>query len=214
MASVDELALRVQLPAFAGTTLPAEYAGLLAEGLGGVCYFGSNTADGPAAVAALSAAIRAANPRAVIAVDEEGGDVTRLHAMTGSPVLGPAALGAADDLWLTRETGRAIGAELAAVGVNLDLGPVADVNSNPDNPVIGTRSFGDDPERVAAARRDLGPRPPGGRGRRLRQALPGPRRHRAGQPPRAAHRRRRPLHAHRPRAAALRGRRSAPASHR
>lgn len=147
---LDEMALRVQLPAFAGTTLPDDYAELLAEGLGGICYFGSNTADGPEAVAALSAAIRAANPHAVIAVDEEGGDVTRLHATDGSPVLGPAALGAADDLELTRAVGRAIGAELAATGINLDLGPVADVNSNPDNPVIGTRSFSGDPQQAAA----------------------------------------------------------------
>jgi beta-N-acetylhexosaminidase len=150
MTSLETLALRVQLPAFAGTTLPDDYAELLAEGLGGVCYFGSNTADGPAAVAELSAAIRAANPRAVIAVDEEGGDVTRLHALDGSPVLGPAALGAADDLVLTRDTGRAIGAEMAAAGINLDFGPVADVNSNPDNPVIGTRSFGTEPAPAAA----------------------------------------------------------------
>jgi len=150
MTSLETLALRVQLPAFAGTTLPDDYADLLAEGLGGVCYFGSNTADGLWPVVELSTAIKAANPRAVIAVDEEGGDVTRLHALDGSPVLGPAALGAADDLVLTRDTGRAIGAEMAAVGINLDFGPVADVNSNPDNPVIGTRSFGTDPVRAAA----------------------------------------------------------------
>jgi beta-N-acetylhexosaminidase len=150
MTSLETLALRVQLPAFAGTTLPDDYAELLAEGLGGVCYFGSNTADGPAVVAELSAAIRLANPRAVIAVDEEGGDVTRLHALDGSPVLGPAALGAADDLVLTRDTARAIGAEMAAAGINLDFGPVADVNSNPDNPVIGTRSFGTEPAPAAA----------------------------------------------------------------
>ncbi|GAA4749931.1 glycoside hydrolase family 3 protein [Nocardioides endophyticus] len=150
MTSLRTLALQVQLPAFVGTTLPDEYAELLAEGLGGVCYFATNTSDGPAAVAELSAAIRAANPRAVIAVDEEGGDVTRLHALDGSPVLGPAALGAAGDLGLTRDTARAIGAELAAAGINLDLGPVADVNSNPDNPVIGTRSFGTEPAPAAA----------------------------------------------------------------
>ena len=65
-------------------------------------------------------------------------------------MLGPAALGAADDLALTRDTGRAIGAEMAAVGINLDFGPVADVNSNPDNPVIGTRSFGTEPAPAAA----------------------------------------------------------------
>jgi beta-N-acetylhexosaminidase len=147
--TVDRLALGVLLPAFPGTRLPDEWAALLAEGLGGVCLFGSNTADGPAAVAALTEAVRAVAPDAVVAVDEEGGDVTRLHALTGSPVLGPAALGAAEDLDLTRATGRAIGSELAAAGVDLDLGPVADVNTNPDNPVIGTRSFGTDPARVA-----------------------------------------------------------------
>ena len=81
-------------------------------------------------------------PNAVLAVDEEGGDVTRLHATTGSPFLGAGALGAADDLHLTRATAAAIGAELADLGLDLTLGPVADVNSNPDNPVIGVRSFG------------------------------------------------------------------------
>ena len=95
---LDRLALRVQLSAFPGTTLPADVAGLLADGLGGLCLFGSNTADGPAALRALTHTIRDAGPRAVIAIDEEGGDVTRVHARHGSPVLGAAALGAADDL--------------------------------------------------------------------------------------------------------------------
>ncbi|WP_051549330.1 glycoside hydrolase family 3 N-terminal domain-containing protein [Nocardioides sp. URHA0032] len=148
--SLDRLGLQVLLPGFPGTTLPADWADLFGEGLGGACLFGSNTADGPAAVADLTAAIRAIAPDAVVAVDEEGGDVTRLHATTGSPVLGPAALGAADDLALTRATGHAIGTELAAAGIDLDLGPVADVNTDPANPVIGTRSFGADPAHAAA----------------------------------------------------------------
>jgi len=147
---LDRLALRVQLSAFSGTTLPADLAELLADGLGGLCLFGSNTADGPAALRALTHTIRDAGPRAVIAIDEEGGDVTRVHARQGSPVLGAAALGAVDDLSLTRETGNAIGAELAGLGITLALGPVADVNTNPANPVIGTRSFGSDPSLVAA----------------------------------------------------------------
>ena len=144
------LALRVLLPGFAGTTLPDDYRALLEQGLGGICYFGSNTADGPAALAALSAEIRAANPAAVVAVDEEGGDVSRLHTREPSPVLGAAALGGAADLELTEAVGRWVGHELASVGVTLDLAPDADVNSDPDNPVIGTRSFGVDPEQVAA----------------------------------------------------------------
>jgi beta-N-acetylhexosaminidase len=98
---VGTLALRVLLPGFAGTTLPDDYRVLLEQGLGGICYFASNTADGPDALATLSAEIRAANPGAVVAVDEEGGDVSRLHTREPSPVLGAAALGGAADLELT-----------------------------------------------------------------------------------------------------------------
>ena len=156
------------------------------EGLGGICYFGSNTADGPAALAALSAEIRAANPAAVVAVDEEGGDVSRLHAREPSPVLGAAALGGAADLELTAAVGRWVGHELAAVGVTLDLAPVADVNSDPDNPVIGTRSFGRGPRAGRRPRRGLDARTPVDRCRGVRQALPRPRRHRHRQPPRPA----------------------------
>lgn len=146
-AEVERLALAVQLASFPGTTLPPEWERLLGEGLGGICLFGSNTASGGAA--ALSAAIRAVSPNAVIATDEEGGDVTRLYYDAGSPFLGAAALGAADDLELTRATAAMIGTALADCGIDLDLGPVADVNSNPDNPVIGARSFGADPSQVA-----------------------------------------------------------------
>jgi beta-N-acetylhexosaminidase len=148
--SLESLALRVLLPSFPGTTVPRDALALLEEGLGGLCLFGSNTADGHAAVGAYTAAVRTVAPDAVIAVDEEGGDVTRLHVDDGSPVLGPLALGAADDLELTRSVGRAIGVELAGLGITMDLGPIGDVNSNPDNPVIGTRSFGADAYAVAA----------------------------------------------------------------
>ena len=148
--TLEATALRVLLPSFDGTTLPDGALTLLEEGLGGLCLFGSNTAGGPDAVAAYTARMRSVAPGAVVAVDEEGGDVTRLHVPDGSPVLGPLAPGAADDLALTRAVGRAIGLELAELGITHDLGPVADVNSNPDNPVIGTRSFG--PEAGSVAR--------------------------------------------------------------
>ncbi len=148
-AELERRALAVLQPGFEGVRLPPAYDELLADGLGGVCLFGSNTAAGTDAVAALCAAVHRANPAAVIAVDEEGGDVTRLHDRAGSPVLGAAALGALGDPETTRATGRAVGRELAAVGIDLTLAPVADVNSNPDNPVIGTRSFGADAADVA-----------------------------------------------------------------
>ena len=149
-AELDRLALRVLLPSFPGTVVEAEASRLLEDGLGGLCLFGSNTADGREAVAAYVEAARRVSPAAVLAIDEEGGDVTRLHATTGSPFLGAGALGAADDLDLTKATAQAIGAEIAGLGLDLTLGPVADVNSNPDNPVIGIRSFGSEPDHVAA----------------------------------------------------------------
>ena len=103
-----------------------------------------------AQVRALTDAIRAANPLALIAIDEEGGDVTRLYYATGSPYPGNALLGRIDDLDLTAEVARSVALELRAVGVNLNFAPDADINSNPDNPVIGVRSFGADPELVSA----------------------------------------------------------------
>jgi beta-N-acetylhexosaminidase len=149
VTGVEQAALRVQLPGLAGVTLGADWRRLLDEGLGGICLFGSNPAEGLDRVRELTAAIATTRPGAVVAIDEEGGDVTRLHAGAGSPVLGPAALARIDDVALTRATGRSVGDELASVGVTLDLAPVCDVNSNAANPVIGTRSFGADPQLVA-----------------------------------------------------------------
>ena len=142
--ALDRLALAVLLPGFSGTTLGAGARRLVDDGLGGICLYGANTADGHEAVAAL-----AAQAPPVVAVDEEGGDVTRLHTGTGSPVLGAAALGAADDPDLTRAVGRYVGAELASLGITMTLAPVADVNTRAANPVIGTRSFGTDPALAA-----------------------------------------------------------------
>jgi len=150
MTELDSLALRVQLPGFPGTSYDGEVLALFEEGLGGACLFGSNTASGARSVQGLAASVSDVAPGALLAIDEEGGDVTRLHTDAGSPVLGAAGLGVVDDLDLTRATGRAVGDDLVALGIRLDLAPVADVNSNPDNPVIGTRSFGADPDRVAA----------------------------------------------------------------
>jgi beta-N-acetylhexosaminidase len=135
--SLERLALAVQLPSFSGPSLPAEWHALLDEGLGGICLFGGNLPFGP-----LVSSIRAVAPDVVVATDEEGGDITRLHCREGSPVLGHAALGVVDDPSLTRDTAAAIGTALREAGVDLNLGPVADVNSDPLNPVIGSRSFG------------------------------------------------------------------------
>ena len=146
---VRRSALGVLMPGFVGTELPGWVDALLHRGLGGVCLFGHNV-DTPAQVAALTASIRNANPHAVVAIDEEGGDVSRLHQRTGSPFPGNAVLGRIDDVDTTRAVGQSVGTQLADVGIHLTFAPDADVNSNPDNPVIGVRSFGADPVAVAA----------------------------------------------------------------
>ena len=97
----------------------------------------------------LTDAIHAANPDAVVATDEEGGDVTRLHHRTGSPYPSMAYLGYVDDPVLTEAVGAGIGGELRAAGIDLNLAPDADVNADPRNPVIGVRSFGSDAALVA-----------------------------------------------------------------
>ena len=142
------LALRTLLAAFAGKTAPDWALGLLSDGLAGHTLFGFNIAD-PDQVARLTATLRDARSDVLIAIDEEGGDVTRLAHLTGSPYPGNAALGAVDDPDLTRSVYAAIGADLVAAGINLDLAPTVDVNTADDNPIIGTRSFGADPLLVA-----------------------------------------------------------------
>ena len=142
------LALGTLLAAFPGRSAPAWAQDLLAEGLAGHTLFGTNVADA-AQVAELTATLRAARPDALVAIDEEGGDVTRLAHRTGSPYPGNAALGTVDDTGLTRRVYAAIGADLVAAGINLDLAPTVDVNTADDNPIIGTRSFGADPALVA-----------------------------------------------------------------
>ena len=60
------------------------------------------------------------------------------------------AFGAAGDPMLAEQAGRIVAEESRAIGVHVDFAPVADVNNNPRNPVINTRSFGEDPQRVGA----------------------------------------------------------------
>lgn len=146
------LALRTLFPGFAGTDVPpARLLELIDEGLGGVVLFGRNVdpARGDAGLAVLTARLRASRPDLLIAIDEEGGDVTRLDVATGSVYPGSAALGAADQPELTREVAAELAARLRACGINVNFAPVADVDADPRNPVIGVRAFGADPDVVA-----------------------------------------------------------------
>jgi beta-N-acetylhexosaminidase len=135
-------------PGFPGTTVPEWLVQAHAEGLVSVCLYGDNVA-GADGLAGVCATLHDRMPGVLLAVDEEGGDVTRLHYPAGSTAVGNAVLGRLDDPETTHAVAAGIGAELAALGIGLDLAPDVDVNSSPDNPVIGVRSFGDDPVLVA-----------------------------------------------------------------
>lgn len=141
-------AARCLFPGFDGRRVPDWLKPWLDRGLGGVVLFARNVADAEQ-VRGLTDELHAARPRLLVAVDEEGGDVTRLEAATGSSYPGACALGAVDDVELTERVAAALGADVRAAGIDVDFAPVADVNSDPDNPVIGIRSFGADTELVS-----------------------------------------------------------------
>ncbi|MCP2267314.1 glycoside hydrolase family 3 N-terminal domain-containing protein [Promicromonospora thailandica] len=141
----------VLLPGFeaSGTDVPAWLADAARAGLAGVVCFARNTPDVETA-ALLSAALHAVSPDLLVAVDEEGGDVSRLEAADGSSLPGAAALGAhPGGPAVSLDAGRALGRLLAATGIDLVLSPVLDVVSEPDNPVVGVRAFGTTPDVVA-----------------------------------------------------------------
>ena len=148
MSELDRLAAATLQPSFPGHVVPDWVARWLERGLGGITLFAYNVRD-PEQLAGLTGTLRSHRPELLISIDEEGGDVTRLEADTGSSYPGNFALGAVDDVALTEAVASAIAGELASAGLNLNLAPVADANTNPRNPVIGVRSFGSDPELVA-----------------------------------------------------------------
>jgi beta-N-acetylhexosaminidase len=140
--------LATLLAGFAGTVLPPWLQDRLQAGLGGVCLFANNMSSAEQ-LQSLTGAILSANPDAIIAIDEEGGDVTRLFAATGAPFPGNAVLGRLDDLDTTRDTAAAIGWSLRRAGCTVNFAPCVDVNSRSDNPIIGVRSFSPDAGQVA-----------------------------------------------------------------
>ncbi len=118
--------------------------------VGGVALFGKNITD-EAQLRTLTADLQAASATPLfISVDEEGGAVARLanHAAFDLPQYESAAAVGAEGEAAALAMGRTIGAYLKEYGFNMDFAPVADVDLNPDNPVIGTRAFSADAEQV------------------------------------------------------------------
>jgi beta-N-acetylhexosaminidase len=126
---------------FSGTTATDELRRAVAGGLGAVILFTRNVADAEQ-VAALTSALRAERPDLIVAIDHEGGEFSHLAPANPWPLASPRLLGDLDDVELTRASARDAAATLAALGIDLMLAPSVDVNSNPANPIISTRSFG------------------------------------------------------------------------
>jgi beta-N-acetylhexosaminidase len=144
----SELCGHLIVGGFDGPSLPERYARALGEGRrAGAILFRRNLPDLDAAAELCQAIVSASALPPFIGVDQEGGRVTRLPApfLTLPPMRELAARG---DAALVRRAASAVGAELSALGFNLDFAPVLDVDSNPDNPIIGDRAFSHDPELV------------------------------------------------------------------
>ncbi len=141
------------LVSFRGLEAPDWVLAALRDGrVPGVCLFAFNFAS----LGQFQALTRSLHEAAaeggqlppIVAIDQEGG---QLMAVEGgaTELPGNMALGASRSPKLAREAGRILGAELADLGVNMNLAPVLDLASRPENPVVGLRSFGDDPGSVA-----------------------------------------------------------------
>ncbi|HEX2732325.1 MAG TPA: beta-N-acetylhexosaminidase [Polyangiaceae bacterium] len=146
----SELAGQLLVAGFTGTELPASIErALRARALGGVILFTRNLPSVAAAWGLCQGVVGASDEDfpPFIAIDQEGGRVARLKA----PVLQlppMRMLGQLDDLTLSKKLATRLAEELSALGFNLNFAPVADVDSNPNNPVIGDRSFGNSPTLV------------------------------------------------------------------
>ena len=140
---------------FEGKRLPPQVARRLRDGtLLGVVLFSRNV-EGPRQVKELCREVRAAGgrgrPAPLIAVDQEGGRVQRLTepGFTRFPPARCYSTLCCHAEQAAEAAAEAIAEELRAVGVDLNFAPVLDVDSNPDNPVIGNRALSSDPEEAA-----------------------------------------------------------------
>ncbi len=133
---------------FPGKEVGPEIRSMITEfKVGGVILFARNI-SGPDQLTDLTEELQdlSDNPL-LISTDQEGGTVNRVFGVTHFP--SSMALGATRNPCLARSQGEVMAAELGVLGINLNLAPVLDVNVNPENPVIGVRSLGEDPELVA-----------------------------------------------------------------
>ncbi len=145
---LETQAARLFTVGFHGKQVSDDLRRLLARGVGGVIFFSRNVGQ-PAEVAEITSSIKRQAGRPIsISLDQEGGKVARLR-QGFSELPSMRALGETRSAALSREVGALIGRELRAVGFDMNYAPVLDVDTNPENPVIGSRSFGRTPELVS-----------------------------------------------------------------
>lgn len=146
---------RLLIAGFKGITMSEEIKHLIhTYHIGGIILFGRNIGT-PEEILQLTNSLQAEAKKAgyetplLICIDQENGVVRRLG--EGATIIpGAMLLGATHEPKNAKKAGYLTGKELKALGINWNLAPVVDVNNNPKNPVIGVRSFGEDPEDVAA----------------------------------------------------------------
>lgn len=148
MTSVEQLAHAVLFPSLGRPTTPRWVKEPLAAGLGGFVLFGRETASADQ-LRRLTAELREQAPGIHVAVDEEGGDVSRLEGIGLISTPGNLALGIIDDLQATRACAVQLGLALLEAGVDWNFAPAVDVAVNPLTP-NGVRCFGSDRARVSA----------------------------------------------------------------
>ncbi|WP_311922486.1 glycoside hydrolase family 3 protein [Microbispora sp. H10836] len=136
-----------------GVATPAEVVEKFRPG-GVILFDWAGNVSGAGQVAALTTGLREAAARSgeaplMIGVDQENGLVSRLKPLV-TKLPGASQIGATGKTANARDVARVTGTELRDLGISLDFAPVADVNINPRNPVIGPRAYGSDPKKVAA----------------------------------------------------------------
>jgi beta-N-acetylhexosaminidase len=149
--SVEQKVGQLLVLSFGGTRMDTRARDLLSSMRPGAVALFSRNIGRRTEVRKLTAGVRAVMAGEIpplLAVDQEGGNVLRLKERT-TLLPSAMALGAARSASLAEAAGRAVGADLRELGFNMNFAPVLDVNSNPNNPVIGIRSFGERPELVA-----------------------------------------------------------------
>ncbi len=131
----------------------AQKAVLTKYNFGGVILFGQNTQNAVQTTELINSMQEAnlkggAKSSLFVAIDQEGGYITRLN--TGTQMPGSMAISATGDTNNAYLVAKAVGKELAVQGLNVNFAPDMDVNNNPANPIIGVRSFSDNPDVVSA----------------------------------------------------------------